>query len=307
MKVKPPEPGIYDVPFDEYAEWDAINSGALKWGGLSPKHMHAFLKGDIETDDTADMKFGRAAHCGILEPEVFAAEYAVATPCCAILKSGDNKGNTCGKSPKCRSIDGEWFCGTHKPTEEDTPAEFVSADEMGRIEAIRESIKSSPANDLVRRPSWSEKSVVWDWRGDLMIKGRLDRIAQDHSFIIDMKTCGRGAGDYGSCQRAIEKHEWHIQAAVYIEGVYELTGVKPDFMWLFVEKVPPFDVNVIPIDPESFAIGRWEMERRLVEYRRCLKDGKFPGYIRDSRGVHRGGVTQWKRREYQGIELGDHA
>lgn len=85
------EPGIHrDVPFEEYASWKAINSGVLRWGKVSMKHMKAALDGLVKSEDTKDRKLGRAIHQRVLEPD---RPLVVATQCAAMKKDGTRCSN----------------------------------------------------------------------------------------------------------------------------------------------------------------------------------------------------------------------
>lgn len=301
-----PGEGIHrNVPFADYAAWPAINSGAVKWGMTTPKHMRSALEGHINSDDTKDRKLGRAIHTRLLEPDKYKESTLVSEPCCALIKSGDRKGEPCGKSGKFVEgdpyFDGEeWFCGTHNKDGKE-PADYVSQDEFKRIERIAEAVREHNVMNLFRRPGWSEVSLVWKEDG-LTFKARLDRYSPDNPLTIDLKKCQVGAGDRDSCQKSICDYGWYRQAAIYVRGVEALTGTRPDFVWVFIEDNEPYDVNVIPIDEETYEIGKWEVDRVISAYKRCLKDGNFYGYIYDPKvAPNRGGLPNWKRKEFQGI------
>jgi len=73
-------PGIHgDVPEDVY---HAKNLGTVSKGSLvrlaqSPAHYKAWIDGSIEDEETTALKFGRAFHVALLEPDRFGASYAV--------------------------------------------------------------------------------------------------------------------------------------------------------------------------------------------------------------------------------------
>jgi len=97
-----PEPGIYpDVPFDEYAAWDAVNHSTLKTAEVSlERYKHCRDTGG-GVDSAARLE-GRVLHAYLLEPAVAATRY-VATPALrpdlvkcedseATIKATDNAG-----------------------------------------------------------------------------------------------------------------------------------------------------------------------------------------------------------------------
>ena len=292
--IELPEPGIHqNVAFETYKAWPAINSGAVKWGMVSPKHMRAGLDGLLDSGDTKDRKLGRAIHVMLLEPDRFHEQICVADPCSAVLKSGDRKGEACGNDSKF--YDGEnWFCGTHsKGKDGQEPTDYVSRDEFRRIERIAESIHEHQVMELFRRPGWSEVSLLWEESG-LKFKGRLDRYSGgDGAVIIDIKKCQVGAGDREDCEKSICNYGWYRQAAIYMRGIEVLTGTRPDFVWVFIEDNHPFDVNVIPIDEETYEIGKWEVDQVISSYRLAMKNDNFHGYIYDPQLIKRGGLGMW--------------
>ncbi len=108
-----PEPGIYPgIPFADYAKIPAMNCSTLRWGEASMRHLKAAMDGHLKRDDSADLRFGRAFHIRVLEPERYAESVIVRGPCEAILKSGPRKGGACG-SGGAGMIGGAWYCGTH--------------------------------------------------------------------------------------------------------------------------------------------------------------------------------------------------
>lgn len=96
----------YDMPFAEYQAIKALNASTLKGDGRhSPKHLKAAMEGRIVSPDSDDRRFGRAEHCLLLEPERFATEFLVSTPCHGVIKAGANEGELCGKASKHYSHD----------------------------------------------------------------------------------------------------------------------------------------------------------------------------------------------------------
>lgn len=285
-----PAPGIHhDVPFEQYASWKAINSGIVKWGAISPKHMHAAFNGELKADDTRSMKLGRAIHCTLLEPETFAERFLIAGPCEAVLKSGERKGLECGGTAKHRNADDQWFCGKHEPPTSVPFGDAITENEHERCKAVAAALHDHFAVKLFRRKGWSEVSIVWEYAGFPM-KCRLDRYAPSPPTIIDVKKCQVGKGDLESCGLAIRRYGWAQQAALYVESIHRITGQRPKFIWVFVEDDKPFDVQVIIASKETLAIG-WHIAREAIRrYARAVKDGSITGYISDPVQVKPGGL-----------------
>lgn len=305
-EVPEPEivPGTYsDWSFEQYAACRAINSGVVSAGLISMKHMLAAFEGLFVRKDTSDMKFGRAIHCRLLEPERFKLDYRIATTCSAILGSGVNKGKRCSNSGKF--FDGvNWFCGSHKQPDSDVPTDYIDESEAERIEEIAEALHEHPVMDLFRGQCWTELSCVWEVRGWLR-KCRIDRFSRDPKpRIIDLKKCLPGKGSREDMEKAIVAHGYHRQMAGNIEAIEVLEGVSPEGIWVFIEDGPPYDVNIMPADPQTIAIGRHENNDIIGRFAAAHKNGRLPGYIYDRKFIRYGGLPIWYREQCSRIGIG---
>jgi len=139
-----PEPGIHHVSFDEYLSWVAINSGVVKQPTV--RHMQAAMNGELEDKDTTARRFGRGAHCMILEPDEYAHRFLIATPCTGVKRDGE----VCNKTAKF--YDGiKWYCGTHKTEDAETPIDYVTEEEYEAHKQMRLALKNHPIMDRFRR------------------------------------------------------------------------------------------------------------------------------------------------------------
>lgn len=296
-------PGTYDWSFDQYKAVRAINSGVVSAGTVSMKHMAAALDGAFERNDTKDLKLGRAIHCRLLEPERFRLDIRVATKCCAILGSGVNKGKRCSNSGKY--FDGaNWFCGSHRQEDCNEPADYIDESEAERIEAIAEALHEHPVMELFRGQCWTELSCVWEVRG-LLRKCRIDRFSREpRPRIIDLKKCLPGKGSREDMEKAIQAHGYYRQMAGNIEAIEVLEGVTPEGIWVFVEDGPPYDVNIMPADPQTIAIGRFENNDIIGRFAAAHKSGRLPGYIHDRKFIRYGGLPVWYRERCAQLGIG---
>lgn len=291
-----PAPGLYkDVPFAEYAQWEAVNSGAVSAMMISPNHGKSFLAGECERVDTSAMRFGRQIHLMILEPERAAEDMKVSSPCNAVIGSGARKGLLCGSTGSY--TDGEnWRCGTHKGDFQ-LSVEHLSPDEYGHAVAMLDSIRRSPANLLLKGRGFHEACVVFDVNG-LRMKGRIDRVTDNFDLIVDVKKTTRGGASLENMQKKVLDYGYHRQAAIYAKGVEATTGVKPKRVaWLFAEDSPPYECNVLYALEQDLEIG-WEQVCEATErYRKCLESGKFHGYIHNGSAAI-GALPEWYKKRY---------
>lgn len=270
------EPGIYrDMPFEEYAAMRAFNSGVVKWGFVTIKHMRAALEGRLKSEDTKDRKLGRAIHQRVLEPD---RPLVVATQCTAMKKDGTR----CSNLGYLKSFDGGWYCGVkgHAPASAIEPLDYVSEEEAARIEKIVAALHDHPAMPMLRQNGWSEVSIVWEFEG-MLLKGRLDRYAEGPPpVVLDLKKIQVGKGSRDECQKTIVKMGYHRQAAIYAKGVQFHTGLLPSVIWLFQEDSEPYDTQIIIATDEEMELAWREVAERLRVFRRCQAEDKYPGYVK---------------------------
>lgn len=297
-------PGVYDDwDFEKYAGVRAINSGVVKAGAISMKHMLAALDGKFVGRDTDDRKLGRAIHCRLLEPELYRTSFMVATKCCAILGSGPNKGKQCSSSGKY--CDGKrWFCGAHRQEDCEPVQDYIDESEAERIEELADALHEHPVMELFRGECWTELSCVWESRGVLR-KCRIDRFSRSpRPRIIDLKKCLPGKGSREDMEKAIHQHGYYRQMAGNIEAIEVLEGVTPEGIWVFIEDGPPYDVNIMPADPQTIAIGRFENNDIIGRFIAAQNAGKVPGYIYDRKFIRYGGLPVWYREQCAKLGIG---
>lgn len=308
-----PSTGLHqDIPFEIYQQIRLPNSSAIGWGMVSMKHMRACVAGELEDNDTKDRKFGRATHCILLEPDSLETRFKVGLPCQAKLASGQRKGEACGSPSKMQADDSGWYCGVHckgkLPHETTGQFEIVSPEEDLRLHRLRDSLRGHVINKILHRSGWSEVSAIWEYDAGLsktLLKGRIDRLANDCSLILDIKKCQVGSGSRYDVEQSITSYGWHRQAQLYRNAVHTLRGCWPMFAWVVVEDGPPYDVQFIPADDETLAIGQRECERVLGLWQTACETKQYTGYITDPTNVMPGGLTEWYRRQFNDRQLTD--
>ncbi len=292
-----PAPGYYNVPFETYRDWNAINSGAVSAMRLSPKHGRLYLDGGLDRKDSDDMRFGRQLHLLLLEPDRAVTSLVVSEPCSAILKSGERKDETCGATAShTNGID--WRCGKHVTPQYERSDDHLSKSEYERAQQMIESLRSSEANNLLKGAGWSETSLVYQWNG-ITFKGRLDRLRGDRRMIIDLNKMRGGAGAVEECKRAIANRGYHRQAAIYHRGNEILSGENADVAWVFLEDAPPFDVQVIVATTADLQVGWDEVEYAVMRFEACRKTGHYTGYIADPTDITAGALPDYYLKQHE--------
>ena len=156
--------------------------------------------------------------------------------------------------------------------------------------------------------SWIDTHFVPNGHGrGFLCKGRLDWIApelpkwwqtgvmgsRDCGVIIDLKTGKDASADYFS--RWCADNGYHIQCAMYADGWALTTGDFPPVGFIVVEKKPPHNVSVLPIDTETQRAGVIDYTRQLEKIWRFLTDKKpWHGLPLRNKPIQ---LPPWKRKE----------
>jgi hypothetical protein len=143
----------------------------------------------------------------------------------------------------------------------------------------------------------SEVTFVWQ-EGPTLCKARADRIAADHSIIID----------YKSTATSVQPDAWsrtmldYMGAAWYRRGVKAVTGVEPDYLFLAGERDPPHLHALIGVNPADLALGEEKIAVALRDWQRRESANHWPGY--PARTVYPD-IPPWHRAQWMERNGGD--
>src|SRR6185369_2180467 len=101
-------------------------------------------------------------------------------------------------------------------------------------------------------------------------------------------------------QRAIAKYRYHVQAAMYLDGIKAVTGEEPNtWLWSAWEKVQPYANAAYVATPEMIETGRQEYKKLLVTYAKCLESDTWPGYDAELQYIN---LPEWYNKPEAGSE-----
>ncbi len=254
-----PEVGLYqNIPYDDYDRWAAMRHSVLRMFSKTPAHAREKM---IHPDDQTEAQSqGHSTHAAILEPDRFDLQFVAAPRV--------DKRTTKGKA--------EW-------------AEFVAAatgktvipaEEHALCIRLRDAVWSHPtAAELLRGPGMNEVSAVWkDADSGVPCKGRIDRLTTvgGWSMVVDLKTTKSAMRQ--SFSKDLYFYQYHQQAAMYLDGCDALAPHPRKYVFIAVEKEPPYLVATLELEQDAIDLGRDEYKKHLATYAQCLQSGRWPGY-----------------------------
>lgn len=270
---------------EDYHRSPAISKSGLDRLAISPEHYQAYLMEPRE--ETAAMKVGTAVHMAVLEPERFKATYAPFddSEICASIG---------GAKPRATTKYKEWLEGYKAAN-----AGLILLDgaDYKYIYDIVDSVllRETPCKILSANGA-AEHSFFWtDPETGVECKCRPDYL-RDDGYIIDLKTT-EDASPWGF-ERSAEKYRYWVQAAFYKQGVEAVTGIEvKGFVFIAVEKKPPYAVACYAADEAMIAAGDEEVRRCLAIYKACDEANDWPGYPDGIMPLSR---PAWANKKYMG-------
>lgn len=262
-------PGIYEgISNSDYHSGPGLSSSDMKCLAQSPLHYKTSKASPHEETDA--MKLGTAVHFAVLEPDIFSEIYAE-TP------EGDRRSKA--------------FKTALAELEEQGKIPLTPND-YEAIQGMARSIQEHPLAGRWLTGGTAEISGYWMQRIDsdgldtnILCKCRPDYIKEvgNQYVIIDLKTTRNAEPRYFS-KAAYWDYQYHISAAHYLTGMEKLRGVRAQgFIFIAVEKAPPYAVNVFEASEEFIQAGE-EINQELYKiFASCQASGNWPGYPAISR------------------------
>ncbi len=261
-----PKPGIHEnIDFAEYLDWDAANNSALGSLLRSAAHYKARQETDNHTSSEA-LGFGSFCHTGQLEPIHIAERYVV-------MPAFEDDLRDEYKVPKASN---KYKEKVQQFTEVNAGKEIVSQEWFDKLLGINKSLLNNErAVEYFSGSGPTEVSIVWDDpTTGIRCKGRIDKLNDGKSLIVDLKTT-EDASDFS---KSIARWHYDRQAAFYSDGLAILTGKTYRFCIVAVEKELPFAVRAAPLSEACVANGRRQYRRCLDLLAECRTTESWPSY-----------------------------
>lgn len=261
----------------EYREHPAISRSSLWKIRESPEKFKYFLENPQKP--TPALIFGQVFHKLALEPLTFGEEFAVAPVVDRRTALGKSKWNDF-----VASADGKIII------DQDT---FDKASEM---------VCALYRAPYVKKLLSGQHEVPMFWNDDLTgepCKCRHDAVSVvgGNDIIVDIKTTADASTE--AFMRSAVKYGYDFQAAMYSDGYEKNTGKKPMFVFIAIEKDPPYAVNILQAD-EAFITHGYDVFRELIGiYHECKETNNWYGYLGAYKAINNLGLPSWLSKEIE--------
>ena len=263
------ELGIHnDLDESAYHSSPGISKHGLDLLNRSPEHYKHYK---IEESDA--LIFGSAFHCLVLEPDLFDKKFAI------------------NPFPDMRTKAAkEW-----KQEQNELGARILSEKDYLKMLTMCEKIRAHDIGKALLDPTQgkAELSAYWIdnnkklWRHDTptfrLCRARTDFLNTAHGVLIDLKT-SNDAG-YSDFSRQIANYRYHVQDAFYTDGFRQCGIDVNTFIFVVIEKAPPYGIGIYELSAEDRQWGREMYQRDLRVFDRCMKEQQWPGYPQEIRMI----------------------
>lgn len=155
----------------------------------------------------------------------------------------------------------------------------VTAAEWADVVAMRDSVMSNAMAKRAFTDHVAEESMFFAHETGTPLKIRPDAMHEGGELgpmVADLKTVQSASG--AEFARTAARFGYHIQQAHYQNGLRAVMEEDFAFVFVLVERTPPFLTNVVELDPEDVERGARLAEHGIRIYNQCVQSGEWPGY-----------------------------
>lgn len=241
----------------EYREHPAISRSELFKISESPEKFKYYREHPEEP--TPALVFGQLFHAMALQPKTVAEQFAVAPNADRRTKEGKKEWLEFQEMSKGRTV--------------------VTEDMIEQATAMCEALNR---NEFVKKLLKGEKEKPFFWVDELTneeCKCRTDVLTEvgENLIIVDLKSTDNAETE--AFMRSAIKYGYDLQSAMYSEGVKANTGREPLFVFIAIEKKPPYAINILQADKLLVRRGYDLFREYLGIYHDCKVTDNWYGYL----------------------------
>jgi hypothetical protein len=241
----------------EYREHPAISRSELFKISESPEKFKYYR--EHPESPTPDLLFGQLFHAMALTPDTVWEQFAVVPKVDRRTKAGK-----------------EAFADFEAQAENKT---IVSVDMVEQATAMCEALNK---NEFVKKLLKGEKEKPFFWVDEMTgeeCKCRVDCLTEvgENLIIVDLKSTDNAETE--AFMKSAIRYGYDLQSAMYGEGVKANTGKKPIFVFIAIEKKPPYAINILQAD-ELLIRRSYDLFREYLGiYHECKTTDNWWGYL----------------------------
>jgi exodeoxyribonuclease VIII len=262
-------PGIHDITAERYHAAAGVSCSMLNiLRDKTPMHLHSWMNGELKIETEA-LRFGTICHYAVLE--------------------GDKYKKLFFQRPegmKLNTKEGKAWLAKHPLKKRPN----VSFEEGQAIKGMVAAVRNHPFARRVLSSGKPEQSLFVMDDQDTLRKSRLDMLT-DGNIIPDLKTCASASNDF--FERQILRLHYHVRAAYYLDNCRLSNIDKEHYMFILVEKTPPYAVRCLKMDGDCVTWGRKLYQADMQTWRQCIANDEWPGY---EDGYAEITLPQWEMR-----------
>ena len=261
----------------EYREYPAISRSDL-WKIRESPEKFKYYK-DNPTSPTPSLIFGQLFHKLALQPETFSDEFAVMPNVDRRTKEGKSIWSDFEKTAEGKII--------------------VSASDYQKASEMCISLKNTP---YVSKLLSGKREKEFFWEDDLTgepCKCRADCITEikTNNIIVDLKSTTDATTEH--FMKDAINYGYDFQSGMYSDGIEKSTGKKHLFVFIVVEKEPPYAVNILQAD-ELFIKRGYDIFRELIGiYHDCKATNDWYGYLGKHKMINSLSLPAWLAKEIE--------
>lgn len=261
----------------EYRSHPAISRSDLWLFHESPQKFKYTRENPSASAPAPALLFGQAFHKLVLEPDDFDATFAVAP-------------NVDRRTAAGKQAWSEFVWASIGKT-------VISPEMHEQATAMAAAVRSIP---LAVKLLGGDKETPFFWTDRATgepCKCRTDCLNVKYSqpIIVDLKSANDASTDTFS--RDAVKYGYDLQSAMYADGVEANIHATPLFVFIVVEKTPPYAVNILQADDLFIQRGRNLFSEFINEYHYCKQSGNWYGYMGRDNQINNLALPAWAAKE----------
>lgn len=252
---------IYNLPDVMYHGTPAlISKGGLDKVARTPLHWrYNAAPQDEDAPDSDAFLIGKAFHALGLEEHTFRQRY-VKLPDFGTMQSSRN-----------RALRDDWI------RDEGQDRIPLKESQWDRVHAMRDALHRHPAARKLMARGTPEVTATWrDPHTELMCKSRADWLYAEGEIFVDLKSARDASPELWRREAALRRY--HVQDTFYSRA-FEENGLHiSNFVFIVVEKEPPYATGVYQLDDTARLKGEQLYMRELELLRKCMETDNWPAY-----------------------------